>query len=59
FFQLYQYTINSHGFVKGKDFYCLEPWSATRNAFNTGDNLTVLAPGASCTAAFQLTANFF
>jgi galactose mutarotase-like enzyme len=45
--------------VKGKDFYCLEPWSATRNAFNTGDNLTVLAPGASCTAAFQLTANFF
>jgi galactose mutarotase-like enzyme len=45
--------------VKGKDFYCLEPWSATRNAFNTAENLTVLAPGSSCTAAFQLTANFF
>lgn len=45
--------------VKGKDFYCLEPWSATRNAFNTGDNLTLLAPGTSCSAGFQLTANFF
>ena len=45
--------------VKGKEFYCLEPWSATRNAFNTGENLTVLAPGASCTASFGLTANLF
>ncbi|BAZ31041.1 aldose 1-epimerase [Cylindrospermum sp. NIES-4074] len=45
--------------VKGKEFYCLEPWTATRNALNTGDNLTVLAPGASCTASFRLTANFF
>ncbi|WP_017653144.1 aldose 1-epimerase [Fortiea contorta] len=45
--------------VKGKDFYCLEPWSATRNALNTGDNLTVLAPGASRTASVKLTANFF
>ena len=45
--------------VKGKEFYCLEPWSSTRNAFNTGENLTVLAPGASCTASVRLTANFF
>jgi galactose mutarotase-like enzyme len=45
--------------VKGKEFYCLEPWSATRNALNTGDNLTLLAPGASCTAEIRLTANFF
>lgn len=45
--------------VKGKEFYCLEPWSATRNSLNTGENLTVLAPGASCTASVRLTANFF
>jgi len=31
--------------VKGKDFYCLEPWTATRNAFNTEKNLTILQPG--------------
>ncbi len=45
--------------VKGKDFYCLEPWSATRNAFNTGDNLTILPPGGTCTASIGFTANFF
>lgn len=44
--------------VKGKDFYCLEPWSATRNSLNTGENLTVLAPGSSFTAVIELTANF-
>ena len=31
--------------VKGKDFYCLEPWSAPRNALNSGIELTTLAPG--------------
>lgn len=31
--------------VKGKDFYCLEPWSTPRNAMNTGDRLSHLAPG--------------
>jgi galactose mutarotase-like enzyme len=45
--------------VKGKDFYCLEPWSAGRNAMNTGENLTVLEPGASYASSFKLTANFF
>ncbi len=45
--------------VKGKDFYCLEPWSATRNALNTKEHLTVLAPNASCTAVVSITANFF
>ncbi len=44
--------------VKGKDFYCLEPWSATRNSLNTGENLTVLAPGSSCNAIMRLTAKF-
>jgi len=45
--------------VKGKEFYCLEPWSATRNAFNTGDNLTVLQPGTSSTATVKYKAEFF
>lgn len=45
--------------VKGKDFYCLEPWSAPRNAMNTGEHLTVLNPGASHSAMIRLTANFF
>ncbi len=44
--------------VKGKDYYCLEPWSAPRNALNTGEHLTQLPPGASCEAAFKLTATF-
>lgn len=30
--------------VKGKDYYCLEPWSAPRNAMNTGENLLTLEP---------------
>jgi len=33
--------------VKGKDFYCLEPWTAPRNAINSGKNLITLAPGQS------------
>ena len=45
--------------VKGKDFYCLEPWSATRNSLNTKEHLTVLAPNESCTATVKITANFF
>ena len=45
--------------VKGKDFYCLEPWSAPRNAMNTQEHLTVLNPGATHSAMIRLTANFF
>lgn len=45
--------------VKGKDYYCLEPWSGPRNAINTGEQLTVLEPGASHSAMIRLTANFF
>jgi galactose mutarotase-like enzyme len=45
--------------VKGKDFYCLEPWSATRNALNTKEHLTVLEPNTSCKAVVSITANFF
>ncbi|GAB1537613.1 aldose epimerase [Scytonema sp. NUACC21] len=44
--------------VKGKNFYCLEPWSAPRNALNTGESLTVLEPKASHDAFVRLTVNF-
>lgn len=44
--------------VKGKDYYCLEPWSAARNALNTGEHLIQLAPGASCEASVSLTLTF-
>jgi len=44
--------------VKGKDFYCLEPWSAARNALNTGLNLLHVEPGASLETRVRLTANF-
>ncbi|MGB3311025.1 MAG: aldose epimerase [Nodosilinea sp.] len=30
--------------VKGKDYYCLEPWTAPRNALNTGENLITIDP---------------
>ncbi len=44
--------------VKGKDFYCLEPWSGPRNAMNTKQHLTVLEPGATKSAMIRLTATF-
>ena len=44
--------------VKGKDFYCLEPWSAQRNALNTGDHLIHLAPGSSCETSVRMTVSF-
>jgi galactose mutarotase-like enzyme len=43
--------------VKGKDYYCLEPWSAPRNALNTGDALTHLAADASLETVVTLTAD--
>lgn len=44
--------------VKGKDFYCLEPWSAKRNALNTGEHLTYLAPGESCETSVCMAISF-
>ena len=32
--------------VDGKPFFCLEPWSAPRNAINTAQDLLLLEPGA-------------
>jgi galactose mutarotase-like enzyme len=33
--------------LAGKNFVCVEPWSAPGNALNTGESLTVVAPGAT------------
>jgi galactose mutarotase-like enzyme len=44
--------------VAGKDFYCLEPWTAPRNSLNTGDDLISIDPGATLTARVQLSARF-
>ncbi|YAI82807.1 MAG: aldose epimerase [cyanobacterium endosymbiont of Rhopalodia sterrenbergii] len=40
--------------LKGKDYVCLEPWTAPRNALNTGKNLTELDPGATCESLFEM-----
>jgi galactose mutarotase-like enzyme len=40
--------------IKGKDYVCLEPWSAPRNALNTGDRLTYLQPKTSCDAVVEM-----
>ncbi|MBD3562708.1 aldose epimerase, partial [Planktothrix sp. FACHB-1355] len=45
--------------VKGKDYYCLEPWSAPRNALNTGENLIHVEPEATFETLVSLTASFF
>jgi galactose mutarotase-like enzyme len=45
--------------VKGKEFYCIEPWSAPRNSINTGEKLTVIEPGDNYSTSIKLTTNFF
>ncbi|MBW4517734.1 MAG: aldose epimerase [Timaviella obliquedivisa GSE-PSE-MK23-08B] len=42
--------------VKGKNFYCLEPWTAPRNALNTGKNLLVAEPAACIETVIKMTA---
>jgi galactose mutarotase-like enzyme len=37
-----------------RDFFCVEPWSCPPDALNTGDDLVVLAPGASCTLGMAI-----
>lgn len=44
--------------VKGKNFYCLEPWTAGRNALNTGERLIHLSPGASLETSVTCTVDF-
>ncbi|MGB3294301.1 MAG: aldose epimerase, partial [Phormidesmis sp.] len=43
--------------VEGKNYYCLEPWSAPRNALNSGIDLLTLAPGASQTMTVTFSAH--
>ncbi|MEB3281263.1 MAG: aldose epimerase [Lyngbya sp.] len=45
--------------VKGKNYYCLEPWTAPRNALNTGKLLTYLQPGTTSEMLVHLKATFF
>jgi galactose mutarotase-like enzyme len=45
--------------LKGKDYYCLEPWSGLRNALNTGDRLIYLESGGTYETLFKLTAKIF
>ena len=45
--------------LKGKDYYCLEPWTGLRNALNTGDLLISLEPGGTYETLFKLTAKLF
>ncbi len=40
--------------VKGKDFICLEPWSAPRNALNTREKLTYIEPGTTYNSVLEI-----
>jgi galactose mutarotase-like enzyme len=40
--------------LAGKDFVCLEPWTAPADALNTGEGLLSLAPGASKTLTMSI-----
>lgn len=48
------YTILVFWTLRGQRCYCLAPWSAPRNALNTGDHLTILPPGATHQAQVSL-----
>ena len=45
--------------LKGKEYFCLEPWTAPRNSMNTGHSLLYLEPGASKMMLVRFIANFF
>ena len=45
--------------LKGKDFYCLEPWSAPRNAMQTGEDMINLKPGESYEMVLHMNTTFF
>ncbi|VEP16077.1 Galactose mutarotase-like enzyme [Hyella patelloides LEGE 07179] len=40
--------------VKGKNFICVEPWSAPRNGINTGEQIMIVKPGTSCKADVEM-----
>ncbi|WP_013325057.1 aldose 1-epimerase [Gloeothece verrucosa] len=41
--------------VKGKEYICIEPWSAPRNALNSGEQLNYIEPGKTLEAWVQMT----
>ncbi|ERT07847.1 aldose 1-epimerase family protein [Lyngbya aestuarii BL J] len=43
--------------VKGKEFYCLEPWSSPRNALNTGKSLMSAKPGETIETFVKISAD--
>lgn len=45
--------------VKGKDYICLEPWSAARNALNTKEQLNYLDPGETQEARVEMIVSYF
>ncbi len=45
--------------LKDQDFYCLEPWTAPRNALNTGIHLLQVPPGESFSSEISLAVEFF
>jgi galactose mutarotase-like enzyme len=44
--------------LAGKNFYCLEPWTAPRNSLNTGEDLLHLPPGETWKTQVQFIAKF-
>ena len=45
--------------VKGKDYVCLEPWSAPRNALNTKEQLSYIEPGSTYSAVVEMNCSYF
>ncbi|AFY74187.1 galactose mutarotase-like enzyme [Synechococcus sp. PCC 7502] len=43
--------------VKGKDFVCVEPWTAARNSLNTGENLLFVEPNSTINLQISMTVN--
>lgn len=44
--------------VQGKDYYCLEPWTAPRNAMNSGESLLIIAPEQTLETSVDLAVAF-
>lgn len=44
--------------VKGKQYSCLEPWTALRNSLNTGEKLINLEPGQSCETVVEMVVSY-
>jgi galactose mutarotase-like enzyme len=51
------YTTLVFWMLKDKNYICLEPWSAPRNALITGEHLTYLEPNSSCETIVEMRVN--